>query len=147
MPCPSQSSRFNHSDYIRWTVQTMKFLIVEPSPFSSLLGPNIRLRILFSNIHSLDSSLNVRDHVSQPYSTTGNIIVLYILIFKFLERKNIIIIIINVGYLETGCMIQKTLHSFAFFFVLGIFWKGFHWKWIRSGLRLRFLRNCTYLCY
>ena len=31
MPCPSQSSRFNHSDYIRWTVQTMKFLIVEPS--------------------------------------------------------------------------------------------------------------------
>ena len=25
MPCPSQSSRFNHPDYIRWTVQTMKF--------------------------------------------------------------------------------------------------------------------------
>ena len=35
------------------------------SPFSSLLGPNIRLRILFSNTLSLDSSLNVRDHVSQ----------------------------------------------------------------------------------
>ena len=29
--------------------------------------------------------LNVRDHVSQPYSTTGNIIVLYVLIFKFSE--------------------------------------------------------------
>ena len=28
MPCPSQSSRFNHPAYIRWTVQTMKFLIV-----------------------------------------------------------------------------------------------------------------------
>ena len=55
----------------------MKFLIVEPSPLSSLLGPNIRLRILFSNTLSLDSSLNVRDHVSQPYITTGNIIVLY----------------------------------------------------------------------
>ena len=38
---------------------------------------------IFSNMFSLHSSLNVRDHVSQPYSTTGNIIVLYILIFKF----------------------------------------------------------------
>ena len=26
MTCPSQSSRFNHPDYIRWTLQTMKFL-------------------------------------------------------------------------------------------------------------------------
>ena len=84
MPCPSQFSRINHSDYIRSTVQTMKFLIVNllHSPFSSLLDPNIRLRILFSNTLSLDSSLNVRDHVSQPYSTTGNIIVLHILIFR-----------------------------------------------------------------
>jgi len=65
----------------------MKFLIVEPSPLPILLGPNIRLRILFSNTLSLHSSLNVRDHVSQPYSTTDNIIVLYILIFKFLERS------------------------------------------------------------
>ena len=65
----------------------MKFLIVEPSPLPILLDPNIRLRILFSNTLSLDSSLNVRDHVSQPHSTTGNTIVLYILIFKFLERS------------------------------------------------------------
>ena len=55
------------------------------SPFSSLLGPNFRLRILFSDTLSLQSSLTVRDHVSQPYSITGNIIVLYILILKFLE--------------------------------------------------------------
>ena len=43
------------------------------SPFSSLLGPNIRPTILFSNILSLHSSLNARDYVSQPYSTTDNI--------------------------------------------------------------------------
>ena len=36
---PFQSSGLNHSDCIRWTVQNMKFLIVEPSSF--LLGPNI----------------------------------------------------------------------------------------------------------
>ena len=89
MTCSSQSSRPSLPHYIRWTVQTMKFLIVSPlhSPFASLLGPNIGLRILFSNTLSLDSSLNVRDHAKHPYSTTGNIIVLYILIFKFLERS------------------------------------------------------------
>ena len=59
------------------------------SPFVSLLGPNIRKRILLSNTLSLHSSINVRDHVSQPYSTTDNIIVLYIRIsiFNFLERS------------------------------------------------------------
>ena len=38
----------------------MQFFIVKPSPlpFASLLGPNIHLRILFSNILSLHSSLN-----------------------------------------------------------------------------------------
>jgi hypothetical protein len=34
------------------------------------LGSNIPVRIVYSNIFSPDSSLNVRDHVSQPYSTT-----------------------------------------------------------------------------
>ena len=57
------------------------------SPFLSLLGPNIRLRILFSNTLSLDSSLNVRDHVSQPYSTTDNVIVLYIFKVTHTLRK------------------------------------------------------------
>ena len=41
------------------------------------MGLNIRLRIRFSKTHNLHSSFNVRDDVSQPYSTTGNIIVLY----------------------------------------------------------------------
>ena len=58
--------KVNGTNCIRRTVETIKFLIVEPSPppFPSLLGPNIRLRILISNTLSLRSSLNVKDHVS-----------------------------------------------------------------------------------
>jgi hypothetical protein len=44
---------------------------------SSLFGPNILLRTLFSNTLSLCSYLSVRDQVSHPYRTTGKIIVLY----------------------------------------------------------------------
>ena len=64
--------------YEQWSSSLWSLL---HSPFSSLLGPNIRLRILFSNTFSLHFSLNLRDHGSQPYSTTGNIIVLYIINF------------------------------------------------------------------
>jgi hypothetical protein len=54
---------------------------------SSFLGPNTHLNTLFSNPHSLRSSLNVSDQFSHPYRTTGNIIVLYILIFNFLGSQ------------------------------------------------------------
>ena len=76
-------------DYFRWTVQIMKFLILESSPLSIFiaLGLNIRLMILFSNTLSLLSFLKLRDNSSQPYSTTGNIFVLYNLIFIFLESS------------------------------------------------------------
>ena len=54
---------------------------------SSLLGPNILLSTLFSKTLSLHSSLNVSDQLSQPYKTTGKIIVLHILIFTLLYSK------------------------------------------------------------
>jgi hypothetical protein len=50
---------------------------------SSLLGPNILLSTLFSNVLSLRSYFSVSDQVSHPYRTGGKVIVLYILIFKF----------------------------------------------------------------
>jgi len=52
---------------------------------SSILGPNILLNTTFSNTLSFLSSLNVSDQVSHPYKTIGKIIVLYILIFTFLD--------------------------------------------------------------
>jgi hypothetical protein len=68
----------------------MKLLIMQfpPSPVTSfLLGPNIILSTLFSNTLIICSTFNVRDHVSHPYRTIGKIIVLYILIFMFLDSK------------------------------------------------------------
>jgi len=54
---------------------------------TSLPGPNMLLSTLFSNTLSLRSSLDVSDQVSHPYKETGNITVLYILTFKFLDSK------------------------------------------------------------
>jgi hypothetical protein len=47
---------------------------LRPPVTSYFFGPNIQLSALFSNTLSLWSSLNIRDQVSYPYSTTGKII-------------------------------------------------------------------------
>ena len=48
---------------------------------SSLLGPNILLKTMFSNTLSFLFSRNISDQASHPYKTTGKFRVLYILIF------------------------------------------------------------------
>jgi hypothetical protein len=72
-------------EYKLWSSSLRSFL--QPPVISSLFGPNILLRTLFSNTLSLCPSFNVRDQMSRRYRTTGKIIVLCILIFTFLVSR------------------------------------------------------------
>ena len=83
---PISSSRFYHPKNMGEEYRSLSsslYSFIHSPVTSSLLGSNIILNALFSNTLSLRSFLNVSDQVSHPYKT-GNIIVLYILIFKFL---------------------------------------------------------------
>ena len=87
MPHPSHSSLFDHprEQYRSLISSVCSFLHYPVTP--SILGPNIQLNTLFSNTLILRSSLNVSDQVLHPYKTTRKIIILYILIFIFLDSK------------------------------------------------------------
>jgi hypothetical protein len=87
---PTFSSRFCYSNNIWWWVKTPKLLIMQffPLPcYSPPLGPNILFSTLVSNTLSQRYTINVSDQVLDPYKTTGNIILLYNLIFKFRIAK------------------------------------------------------------
>jgi hypothetical protein len=87
MSCPSHSSWLDHPDDIWWGIQSTELLVMQSSLTSSLLGTNILLSTLFSKTLSLHSSFSVSDQVSQPYKTTGKIMIRYILIFTLLNCK------------------------------------------------------------
>ena len=86
---------------------------------SSLLGPDI-LNTIFSITLSFLSSLAVSDQASHPYKTTGKIIVLYILVFKFLDSSLEICVLCvrNKKVVFTQCLLN-TLHPLHYMVKFG----------------------------
>jgi hypothetical protein len=83
MPRPPHPPRIDNSNYTWCKVQITLLLVMKiskPSRHSPLFNPNALHSTLFPNTLSLCSYFNGREQFSRPYRTTGNIIVLYILI-------------------------------------------------------------------
>ena len=84
---PHPHSTYNHPNDIWLEVEIIEhiilYLFLSPT-LSSVLGPNNFLSAIMSNTISLLHSFNVRDHLSHPCRTTGNIII------QFFSCHNII---------------------------------------------------------
>jgi hypothetical protein len=66
----------------------MELLIMQSPPATFFfIGPTTLLSTLFLNTLHVCTSLSVRDQVPHPQETIGRILVLYTLIFKFLEKR------------------------------------------------------------
>jgi hypothetical protein len=72
-------------EYI-WLSSSLRSLLYSPVT-SSLLGQIWSSAPYSHTLSALRSSLNVSDQVSHPYKTKGQITLLYILIFIFLDSK------------------------------------------------------------
>jgi hypothetical protein len=78
-----------HNLYSSTSIQVMKLLVMQLSPHSCHLSHRPSEYSPQHPVLKRRKSVfrpNVRDQVSHPYSTTGKIIVLYILVFTFLYR-------------------------------------------------------------
>ena len=84
------SIHFNLPDLITLNILGLQLCCEVPRcedhsiPYSHIFGPRYLLQDPVLSLTPL-SSLKVRDCVSQPYSTTGNVTVLHIFILKFLK--------------------------------------------------------------
>jgi hypothetical protein len=87
---PFHTTRLEHSSYTWRRVQIAKLLVMQ---FSSTSCHFISLWSKYSPQHpvikhlSVFSSLNVEKQISHHFTTIGKIIILFIPIFKFLDRK------------------------------------------------------------
>jgi hypothetical protein len=89
MPCPFNSTWLDYIYIIYIIITSGEGYNLWSSWVNiwSVLGPNIFLSSVSSNILSLCTSRNVRDQVSHPYRTTGKITVLYTVTYLGLWPK------------------------------------------------------------